>query len=538
MTDYLGKKIRSARDLATYQYAQFWRPSADRAIGAIARNVQADGDGAILFEALWDHPHHWLRAAMFRVAAAPVFGPGLVGLREEDARRRAVDSLRALPLNAEEVVPRAVPERYVRAAQDLMNGARTPADLLDLTLPFGYPTHYLCDGIIKQEMVGQIDCAAPGTLRHIARALYYLDFYQEVFARHVIRAAVLSHPTNTRYSTLAWVALLRGIPVFILNYVNHHITLRKLWQPKDMLGCPNEYPEPALRDRLSNEQRKRLVTVGRKYLNLMHKGEESQFAMVGVYGDGRPHFPDRNAFAAAAGADPAKPNVMIMTNCWPDFPHNQGRAWYTDYVDWFMCAMNAIRHIDRFNWYLKPHPAEGMYGDRVSLRQLTGPTLPNGVFYWPGRANGVDAMAYMDCTVTAVGTAGIEYAASGRRVLAGGPAPYAGWGFVNVASDRQAFVDMLKVAPDLPAPGTRQMEDAAIYAALSLADPDEGEGRLFLPYGLLSYRLWPGLTGFIKRNATTIRNEIGLIRAWLGSDYASYGPFTSLYDDEKAIAAE
>ena len=126
----MGALAHSFRELcnqARYARAHFARPAANRAIAAISSRAVGPAQGSILYEALWDHPHHWLRLAMFRNALAPVFGAGLIGLYEEGTSRAVVESLRALGPTGEEIVPRATPDEYLRAAATRLETTRTPA---------------------------------------------------------------------------------------------------------------------------------------------------------------------------------------------------------------------------------------------------------------------------------------------------------------------------------------------------------------------------------------------------------------------------
>ena len=87
---------------------------------------------------------------------------------------------------------------------------------------------------------------------------------------------------------------------------------------------------------LTVNDRRRLINVGRRYLAGLHEGTEGEVARVGVYGSGKAVYSDRDEFIEKVGADPMKPIVVVMGNCWPDFPSGYGPTWYTDYVDWFL----------------------------------------------------------------------------------------------------------------------------------------------------------------------------------------------------------
>jgi hypothetical protein len=530
------RKIRSAADLLALRRAQLWRNAANRAIAPIAR-VPASNQGEILCEALWDNAHHWLRVAMFRAAAADLFGAGLVGLYEESTDPRTVASLRALPLTSEEMIPSAIGEHHRKLAAAVMKDVASPLGFMGAELPSRYPVHHLYDGILKAEQLGRIDFNSTPVHEHLARALHYLDFYSAMFSRHRVQAVVLSHSITTRFSTLAWTALCRGIPVFIINYFNQHITIRRLQQPQEMTGPTRDLPSLAERNCLTADQRKLLAKWGQDYLRQVRAGKFSEMSMLKAFGNGVPAYPTRDDFVRAANADAAKPNIAVLANCWPDFPNADGRTWYVDYVDWMLTTLAIIRSTCKYNWYVKPHPAEHLYGRRTSLRDIVGDELASGVYYWPNHATGADLMAHVDCVVTAAGTSGIEYPAAGRRILVSRETPYTAWGFANSAHDRDSYAEMLLAAPYLPLPSERQKQDASIYAALALADPHPDWGRLLLPYGLNSYRLWPGTPQFIGENRNAIAAEIALISEWLRSDSNCFNAYAMLREISPAEAS-
>ncbi len=528
MYQLLRSKLQTARNLIAYHRAQLSRPAADRSIAELANTGLGNSKGVIFCEAFWDNPHHWLRLAMLRSAMAPIYGANLVGIYEDSTRPRVRASLRALKLAGEEVVPAVVPESCHARARDMLEGIETPAQLLQMEFPSGYPVHFFYDSYLKAELIGRADCGDPKLASHLAQALHYLTVYDRMMSRHDVNALIVSHPTTTWFSTLVWTALCRRIPVFVLNYNNGHITIRRLDEPGQMSSSCNDQPAVSDRDRLDPDQRRVLVALGKEYLGLVRRGIQGQFKLVRVYGDGRRQFSDRAEFAESIGADPNKPNVVIMTNCWPDFPNAHGPSYFTDYVDWFRMTLSTIGGNRKYNWIVKPHPAESRYGERISLKGLVGDRLPDCVYYWPDGATGVDVGEFADCVVSAAGTAGIEYPAIGARALIARETPFTSWGFVNYASSAEEFREKLDGAAELPLPNQRQQEDALIYVALFLADPPDADLHLRLPYGLLSYRLWPGIPGFIEKNRAALTREIGLMEQWLRSGTRAYNVYKML----------
>ncbi len=528
----LAHKARIVGNQLNYYRCRMTRPAANRWFAKIARRNSAEREGSVLCEALWDHPHHWLRLAMFRNALVPLYGSGLVGVYEETTPRSVVASLRSLTLSGEEMIPAEVPQIYDRRAEDMLRDVHTPADVLDLDIAPGYPTHVFYDGVLKIEMTGTLDGECKGLRRHLARTLFYIDTYRDILDRNDIRAVVVSHPTTLRFSTLVWAAVARGIPVFVINYRNQHITLRKLTALDQLAAVPEDVPSVADRDQLSPDQRSCLIEVGRDFIDGVHKGTQGEVAVTGAYGDGGGRFRNRAELAASLGADPDKPNVIVLTSCWPDFPNAHGRSYVSDHVEWFEQTYAVAREVKAYNWIFKRHPAEEMYGRNTTLDKLIGDRLGNGIYLWPESASGVDVLGCADCAVTAVGSVGFEYPALGARALVARETAYTRWGFSNHARSADEYHGMLRRAPELPLPDERQRENALIYMALRLTAPSNTQsGDYRYPWGRLSYKLWPGLPGFIERNLENLDREIHMMERWLESGADSYSVFKGLHPE-------
>ena len=133
--------------------------------------------------------------------------------------------------------------------------------------------------------------------------------------------------------------------MYLTNYVNGHITIRRMDEERHMIEPYDDSPDPDELEALNAGERQALIEQGESYMELVRGGNESEFARVKVYGDGKSRFASREEFCETLGADPAKPIVAIMGNCWPDFPNGFGPTWFSDYVDWFRVTLNAVANL-------------------------------------------------------------------------------------------------------------------------------------------------------------------------------------------------
>lgn len=507
-----------------------YRPFANHAIRKLCASGLTTNPQSryVVCEALWDHPFHWFRLALFAPLLARYLDSRLFGLYERATSSRAVASLKSLPLADSVCIDEHPTEAHFERAQALLADVHSAEDIINLKLPFGYPGHLLYDGILKSEALGTIDGDFPRLAGYLAQTLAYLDQYSPLITPEKVSAVIVSHPVHFRLSTLTYLSLARGLPVYVLNYVNEHITIRRLKTPHHMVQGAFERPEFADVAKLDPEVKTQLARIGKDYLDLIRAGTSSEGSIVGVY-DGKSANADaRSQFLAQLGLDEAKPTVVIMTNCWPDFPNVYFPGWYTDYVDWFRKTLDIIVSCPDSNWIIRPHPAEFMYGAKTRIDTMMPSPLPPNIAVWPNGASGNMVAAVADLVVTAAGTAGVEYPALGKAVLIARDTAYAHWGFTSFGRTLAEYTDLLRSVVSIGKPSAEQCERAQIYLALTLCSAPQVGTAYRYPWGTLSYRLWPDIRRFIRENRGSIGHEADMMQRWLSSDIDSYNVFKSI----------
>ena len=478
---------------------------------------------------------------MLSRALAPKYGSELLGVYTDETPRRLRSSLEALPLTGMERVALDCSPAHRQRAEQFLQGLSSVREMCSARLPGGCPAAYIYDGALKQEQVGFMEFSDERLPQYFALAFCYLEQYEAILDRHDIRAAIVSHPTHVRFSTLVWTLISRGVPVYLTNYVNGHITIRRMDEERHMIEPYDDSPDPDELEALNAGERQTLIEQGESYMKLVRGGNESEFARVKVYGDGKTRFASREGFCETLGADPAKPIVAIMGNCWPDFPNGLGPTWFSDYVDWFRVTLNEVANLPHCNWVLKPHPAELEYGQTPTLQKLAGAQLPPGVFHWPAGASGVDLAAHAHGVITARGTSGVEYAGIGLRVIVGAPTSYTSHGFVHFAKTEEEYRALLAKMHELPVPTQTQRDSALIFSAATFAQPHD---KLRYPSGHLGQQLYRGLPEFVRVHREAIEAEIQSMADWAGSGHGRYHTWSVLQsvgslamDQRKTLAA-
>ena len=140
------------------------------------------------------------------------------------------------------------------------------------------------------------------------------------------------------------------------------------------------------------------------------------------------------------GLNPQKKTIVVYCNCWPDFPNAQGVSDFEDHQDFFYYTLNLAKKIKKYNWIFKAHPAEYMYGKKVTLVKLMQNTNLGHVKMIYSEIDSFSIYKIMDCAVTSTGSIGHEYVSMGGRVIIARPNNYTDFGFSHYAKSRKIIL--------------------------------------------------------------------------------------------------
>ena len=517
-------------ELSNFKYKRF-RRKGNKAISKLFNSVKIKFDNKkyILCEAMWDSPHHWLRLAIFSPVLAEFYNSNILGIYLKGIQKDSLKSFKELKLDKYIELEIKPNKKQIHTAKKISKNINSAEDIYNLELPYKFPGRFLYDSILKSEMIGTCNYKSLEIENYIATIISFLDKYYQLLNDEEFSAIVLSHPVNFRFSTLVFAALNKKIPVYILNYVNEYITIRKLETIDDWLKGSFENPKIEEIMKLPLIKKKYLENIGFEYIQKIRQSKRGQISTIGTFNENEEIKFEKNKFFEKIGLDNQKLTAVIMTGCWPDFPNIYPYSFYLDYVDWFLKTLEIIKEINNINWIIKPHPAEFKYGSKTKAQFYIKKLNRTNIVMWPKEVSSSCLLSIADVLVTSHGSAGFEYPALGKPVIITKETNYADWGFANYCGNYEIYKELLLNLNRIKKPDSETKKLASLYISSSICN---GLNNNYLfEMGLHSHKLWMSIESFINKNIDNFILERRLMSKWLKSSSQSYNFFKSINYD-------
>lgn len=528
---YIQKIQNLFNKVRDHKYNKF-RPRANKVIGELFQRklLFNKEDKYIICDALWDNPHHWLRLAIFGPVLSNYLKSKFIGIYEKGTNRKTLDSLKAFKLEKYLEINPLIKNKHLTIGKKYAKKLSDSGDIFNFKLPYDFPWQFLYDGILKSEMIGNLNLNSKKFPFYIAKLISYLEEYDEIIVWEKITALVISHPVNFRFSTLIYLALKKEIPVYIMNYVNEYISIRKLESVDDWKCGGYEKPDYEIVSNLSVKKKDYLEKVGREYLKQVRSSKKGEVSTIGAFKNTNEVF-DKKKFLKKLNLEINRPTVVILTGCWPDFPNIFESSWYTDYVDWFKKTLEIIKDLNNCNWIIKPHPAEFKYGSQTKISHFLKNINSENIISWPDIVSSDKLLQVADVVVTSHGSAGFEYPALGKPAICTKKTHYSNWGFTNFCSDLSEYKKLLENIHMIKKPDKNDQRFAYIYIASFFCNASIIKGEYLFGMGSKGNKLWPTIENFIKKNDEDIKKEQLMMDKWLDSKIQSYNFFKSINYD-------
>lgn len=479
----------------------------------------------VLIDGLWDNPNYWIRYALVR-SALGLWEGRETGLLGSYSRNKVRASFSALGVDSLLDYRAATKHfgKHTDASEKLLVNIKVPSDLLALQFPHAFPASLVFDAVLKRQRRATVDVLDPELRGYIADVLAHIDAAEHMIAEGQFDLIVLSHALDYTYSTIAWAAIRRNIPVLVLYGDYGTARFFRLKNPADLFGYPGRPSLKEMND-MATQVQIHLQEQGAAQLHARLTGKTDDVGAIYAY-QKRNVAVSKVQLAERYGWDPSKPIIGVYNSNWFDYPHAGGLHSFRDFLDWVMQTLEVARTHDKVNWLFKPHPCDDWYAsikgtrleDLVAAAKVPHIQLVDKVW------NGLDLIKALDGIVTCHGTIGIEATSLNTPVLVAYPGWYGHAGFAKVAGSREEYLEALKTPwwNDIDKDAARA--GAELFAGWMFCVPD-WQRDFVLQDDSHQDAIYSGMGAFLKANIPSIEREVREIQEWFDAGHHYYHIF-------------
>ncbi len=336
---------------------------------------------------------------------------------------------------------RTIPLSRLTRLEELIVGLRVAwsalkilatGDILNFSIdgiPFG---DILYDSYLARYKVATIPRVNKGVLSRLFILVRNHYRFKKTLQTSGASAVVVSHYAGGSAGTLVRTALRLGVYVYVRAAAMSSVAI-------NLFKSLSEIYQPPYRPRSIDVQLLSSIdqeTLEREFQDIRENKAKGLFFGDGVYSayDAvKKVYQSRDVFADEFRIPAGRKCVFVMLHAFNDNPHvTVGKTLFKDYYDWFVQTLYFARMKSDVNWIFKEHPAARFYPTRdMSLPDHFTNCPDHIVFLDANSSFNTESLLYLaDVVVTVIGSAGVEFAASGRipSILAGHNA-YSGFGF-------------------------------------------------------------------------------------------------------------
>jgi hypothetical protein len=528
---YLGRQAHPVNLYRRMRY-RVRRDQADDVLARFSAISQAESEGNVLVDAMWDNPNYWIRYVLLRAALglASAHEVGLLGPSRARLCRRTL-----VRFGIQDVIKYSAFHDNRKASREqarrLLSQTGAPEDILQWRLPHDLPPDFIYDGILKRQRGACVNLKDPWLSEYVVEALDCIAGAERILDTYNFDLLVLSHVINFRHAPLAWFASQRGIPI-ILIYGNYGVArfakMKAQAEVYDMIDRPSRGDLSTLRP----SQVDALVAAGSAYLKKRKAGQTSDIGAIYAYQRHNGNI-DRATILKQFQWREDRPILAVYASNWFDFPHTSGMMHFRDFLDWLLATVNVAIDNQNVNWLFKAHPCDDWYGG-ITLTDLMPPAGQHShVQLVPKQWDGSALMDCVDGLVTYHGTAGIEYAALGKPVLVADRGWYHDFGFVKWPRSRAEYLQALASEwwKELNLKETTRL--VQIFAGWYFCRP-AWQGNFVLEDDSVQDSIYEKIPELFANNSEAIERELETMRDWFSSDCRHYHTYKMSQAEEYA----
>jgi hypothetical protein len=485
-------------------------------LSIITKKYKNSGSGNILIDGTFLNLGYFYRLQLARASLADQ-GFNEVTFLGRHNKKHCFAALKVLGLKtfAESTLKES--EKHRHKANNMLRKVTTSKELLAIRLPSGYPASFVYDDILKRQKSATPHITHSSTIEVLGKTLAHIEDAKKLLNLYKPRWLLMSHAITMERGPLVWAALQKKIPVLLLfgNYGTPRFFKMKSLGTFFSIGRP-EKKDMAF---LSPDKKVRLRKTGSSYLNRRLKGLSNDIGGQYAFSPKKRENANNSLFNFAQ----RKPVIAVYASNWFDFPHALGMKHFTDFYDWITLTYKIAMKADHVNWVFRPHPCDDWYGG-ISLRHVLPPRMPSHISLLPMGVPGKAIQETADGLVTFHGTAGIEYAASGKPVLLAEKSWYHDAGFAVCAKSRSDYIRLLQKKWWLGIDKVKTQNSALEFAGMYFCAP-HWQKPILMPDDSDRIGLVNHLEKINFESNRSIIKEVGVLKTWLISNnrwYHSY----------------
>jgi hypothetical protein len=186
-----------------------------------------------------------------------------------------------------------------------------------------------------------------------------------------------------------------------------------------------------------------------QYLSKRYSGLDPQHDAIRAFSPEKKRY-EKDQLESLYKLDGLRENILILPHIFQDAPHAYPATIFADYFHWLKYTLDILDNSREYNIIIKEHPSAILYGENGFLEAFIQRNDYQNVKILDPGINTYSLHQIANYMITCGGTAGMEFAAAGVKVILASKPPYADYGIATIAKDPQEYESILKNLNSIP----------------------------------------------------------------------------------------
>ncbi len=361
------------------------------------------------------------------------------------------------PLTLVDIKIKSIIFMNIRYIFQVLTKIKTGRQLLELKCDHIHIGSYIYDHILRKHGLHTIKYITFDMIPTIVQGLIYFKTYQRLFKKY---SPQISISLDTVYIEGIFFELSKNSNIPCITGIDtngialHHYTNKKSF--KYHCRTPDiEVVNIVLADKTIYDDKIK------SYMRKRYSGLDKQHDAKRAYSVDKKLL-TKNQLISKYRLNGNKKIVLILPHIFQDAPHAFPGNLFDDYYHWFKYTIDTLISIGDYNIIVKEHPSADLYGEQNILNELFSPTYDAKISIISKDISAATLMTSCDVLITCGGTAGLEYAVAGVKVILASRPPYSDYGFVNTANTIDDYLNLLHNINGIKQPTKEMMNMASV----------------------------------------------------------------------------